>query len=71
MLQALVMRKGGVATRQELLDEVWGYEAMPTTRTVDNHVAMLRSALEAEPAEPAHILTVHGVGYRFVGEGAS
>jgi DNA-binding response OmpR family regulator len=67
VLQALVTRKGDVATREQLLDEVWGYESMPTTRTVDNHVAMLRAALEDEPAEPAHILTVHGIGYRFVG----
>lgn len=68
LLRTLVARGGDVLTREELLEEVWGFGAMPTTRTVDNHVAMLRAALEAEPAEPRHILTVHGVGYRFVGE---
>ncbi len=68
LLRTLVARGGDVLTREELLEEVWGFEAMPTTRTVDNHVAMLRAALEDEPAEPCHILTVHGVGYRFVGD---
>ncbi|NNE70537.1 MAG: response regulator transcription factor [Rhodothermales bacterium] len=68
LLRTLVERGGDVLTREELLEEVWGFEAMPTTRTVDNHVAMLRAALEVEPSEPRHILTVHGVGYRFVGE---
>jgi DNA-binding response OmpR family regulator len=45
---------------------VWGYERYPTTRTVDNHIASLRAKLEEVPSEPRHLLTVHGVGYRFV-----
>ena len=57
-------------SRNELLDEVWGYDAMPTTRTVDVHVAWLRRKLEAQPKHPRLILTIHGLGYKFVGEGA-
>lgn len=68
LLRLLMLRAGAVATREELLDEVWGYEAMPTTRTVDNHVSMLRAALEDDPADPRYILTVHGVGYRFAND---
>jgi two-component system response regulator VicR len=55
-----------VVTRDELLNEVWGYENYPTTRTVDNHIAGLRAKIEADPAEPRHLRTVHGVGYKFV-----
>jgi len=54
-------------TRDELLDAVWGYHAMPTTRTVDVHVGLLRRKLEPDPSEPRHFLTVHGIGYKFVG----
>lgn len=53
-------------TRDELLDHVWGYNSYPTTRTVDNFIARLRQKLEAFPEKPQHILTVHGVGYKFV-----
>jgi two-component system response regulator VicR len=52
--------------RDELLDEVWGYNSYPTTRTVDNHIARLRQKIESNIDEPQHILTVHGVGYKFV-----
>ena len=65
MLQLLAARSGEVVSRNTLLNEVWGYEALPTTRTVDNQVAQLRAAIEKDPAEPVHIITVHGVGYRF------
>jgi DNA-binding response OmpR family regulator len=65
-LRLLVARAGEVVTREELLNEVWGYEAYPVSRTVDNHIAALRSKLEKDPAHPVHIKTVHGVGYRFV-----
>lgn len=65
VLRALAARGGGVMTREELLNEVWGYEQYPTTRTVDNHIASLRLKLEKSPEKPAHLLTVHGVGYRF------
>jgi DNA-binding response OmpR family regulator len=53
-------------SRVELLDHVWGYHCYPTTRTVDMHILRLRQKLENDPYEPAHIRTVHGVGYRFV-----
>ena len=55
-----------VISREELLNEVWGYNCYPTTRTVDNHLLTLRQKLEKDPAHPVHFRTVHGVGYRFV-----
>jgi DNA-binding response OmpR family regulator len=66
LLLALIAREGKVVTRQELLREVWGYGAFVVSRTVDSHVAELRRKLEDDPADPAHILTVWKVGYRFV-----
>ena len=66
LLKYLVLKRGRVVTRDELLDEVWGYNSYPTTRTVDNHIARLRQKIEANVDEPRHILTVHGVGYKFV-----
>ena len=66
VLQLLAARSGEVVTRDELLSEVWGFENYPSTRTVDNHIAGLRAKLEANPAEPRHVLTVHRVGYKFV-----
>ena len=66
LLRLLVARGGEVVTRDELLDEVWGYDQTPTTRTVDNHVASLRSKLEPDPANPRHIVTVFGVGYKWL-----
>ena len=53
-------------TRDQLLDQVWGYNSYPTTRTVDNFIARLRQKIEEVPDKPKHILTVHGVGYKFV-----
>lgn len=67
VLRTLAAREGSVVTRDELLNEVWGYENYPSTRTVDNHIASLRSKLEDNPAVPRHIHTVHGVGYKFSG----
>ena len=64
LLLALVRRDGAVASRVELLREVWGYSAAVVTRTVDTHVAELRRKLEDDPANPRHILTVWKVGYR-------
>jgi DNA-binding response OmpR family regulator len=55
-----------VFSRNELLNEVWGYINYPSTRTVDNHICMLRQKLEPAPARPIHFLTVHGMGYKFV-----
>jgi DNA-binding response OmpR family regulator len=68
VLRLLVAREGDVVSRTDLLHEVWGYDRFPTTRTVDNHLASLRSKLEDDPANPRHLLTIHGVGYKFVGE---
>jgi len=67
VLRLLAARAGEVVTRDELLNEVWGYEATPTTRTVDNHIASLRAKLERSASEPRHLLTMHGVGYKWVG----
>jgi DNA-binding response OmpR family regulator len=55
-----------VVSRDELLNEVWGYQNYPCTRTVDNHILRLRQKLESDPSDPAHFLTVHGMGYKFV-----
>jgi two-component system, OmpR family, alkaline phosphatase synthesis response regulator PhoP len=65
LLLALLRREGAVATRKDLLTEVWGYGAFVMSRTVDSHVAELRRKLEAHPAEPRHIVTVWKIGYRF------
>jgi DNA-binding response OmpR family regulator len=66
LLRLLAARSGEPVTRDELLNEVWGYDANPTTRTVDNHVASLRAKLEENPSDPRHLFTVHGVGYKWV-----
>ena len=66
ILRYLATRVGNVVSRDELLDEVWGYEQFPTTRTVDNHIAQLRSKIEKDPGHPKHLITVHGVGYRLI-----
>lgn len=65
LLRFLVENRGVVHSRDELLDHVWGYDAMPSTRTVDVHIAWLRQKLEENPKRPAHIQTVHGMGYKF------
>jgi two-component system alkaline phosphatase synthesis response regulator PhoP len=65
LLVYLIEHRGEVVTRDRLLDEVWGYERFPTTRTVDTHVLRLRKKLEADPDHPAWIQTVHAQGYRF------
>jgi DNA-binding response OmpR family regulator len=64
VLRMLAARAGQVVTREDLLNEVWGYENYPTTRTVDNHIAVLRSKIEKNPAEPRRLITVFGVGYK-------
>ena len=66
LLQHLVENRGIVHSRDQLLDAVWGYDAMPSTRTVDVHIAWLRQKLEANPKHPSFIQTVHGMGYKFV-----
>jgi DNA-binding response OmpR family regulator len=66
ILQYLIKHEGKAVHRHDLLNEVWGYEAMPTTRTVDNFILDLRKKLEADPSVPKHFLSVRGVGYRFL-----
>ncbi len=67
LLKFLLEHEGVVLTRDQLLNEVWGYDALPSTRTVDVHIAWLRQKLEVDSHHPEHILTVHGFGYKFVG----
>ena len=62
---------GRVISREELLNEVWGYHNYPSTRTVDNHILRLRHKLEPDPANPRYFLTMHGAGYKFVPGGVS
>jgi DNA-binding response OmpR family regulator len=66
LLRLLASRPNEVISRTELLDQVWGYDSYPTTRTVDNHIAGLRAKLESNPAEPRHLLTMRGVGYKWM-----
>lgn len=65
LLLALIRHRGQVVSRQQLLREVWGYAWAAQTRTVDEHIKQLRRAVEDDPKNPAHILTVWGIGYRF------
>jgi two-component system, OmpR family, alkaline phosphatase synthesis response regulator PhoP len=67
LLKYFVEHRGATLTREELLNEVWGYNSMPSTRTVDVHVAWLRQKIEPNPRHPQYILTVHGMGYKFAG----
>ena len=67
LLRYFVEHRGATLSREELLNEVWGYNSMPTTRTVDVHVAWLRQKIEPNPRHPQFILTVHGLGYKFAG----
>jgi two-component system alkaline phosphatase synthesis response regulator PhoP len=66
LLRYFIEHRGATLSRDELLNAVWGYDAMPFTRTVDVHVAWLRQKVEPNPRHPRFILTVHGLGYRFV-----
>ncbi|HZD31710.1 MAG TPA: response regulator transcription factor [Candidatus Angelobacter sp.] len=66
MLRFLLNNEERVVSRAELLNEVWGYNSYPTTRTVDTHILRLRQKLEKYPGEPVHFRTVHGSGYKFV-----
>ncbi|HLX74240.1 MAG TPA: response regulator transcription factor [Terriglobales bacterium] len=67
LLKYFLSHPGETVTRDRLLEDVWGYERFPTTRTVDAHIVRLRQKLEPKPEEPRFILTVHGIGYKFVG----
>ena len=67
LLRFLARRRGEVVTRDVLLKEVWGYHSTPLTRTVDVHMTWLRQKLENDPSQPAYLITVRGMGYRFDG----
>jgi DNA-binding response OmpR family regulator len=67
LLKFFLHHPGETLSRDRLLEEVWGYEHFPTTRTVDAHIVRLRQKVEPKPDEPRFILTVHGTGYKFVG----
>jgi DNA-binding response OmpR family regulator len=67
LLKYFLCHPGETVSRDRLLEEVWGYDKFPTTRTVDAHIVRLRQKLEPKPEEPRFILTVHGTGYKFVG----
>ena len=69
ILKVFARRPGEVVSRDVLLDEAWGYEKYPNTRTVDNHLVKLRKALEDEPERPRYLVTVHGAGYRLDPDG--
>ena len=66
VLKFLMENAERVVSREELLNEVWGYQNYPSTRTVDNHILKLRQKLERDPAQPIHFRTMHGAGYKFV-----
>jgi DNA-binding response OmpR family regulator len=66
LLRYLIERKGETVSRDRLLEDVWGYESYPSTRTVDTHIAKLRAKIGDSGSEPRWILTIHGVGYKFV-----
>ncbi|HEX6502377.1 MAG TPA: response regulator transcription factor [Terriglobales bacterium] len=67
LLKYFLCHPGEALTRDRLLEEVWGYDKFPTTRTVDAHIVRLRQKLEPRPEDPRFFLTVHGTGYKFVG----
>ena len=67
LLKYFLIHPGETLTRDRLLEDVWGYDRFPTTRTVDAHIVRLRQKVEPKPEEPRFILTVHGTGYKFVG----
>jgi DNA-binding response OmpR family regulator len=66
LLKYLACSAGRVVSREELLNEVWGYQNYPSTRTVDNHILRLRQKLEPDPGAPRFLLTMHGAGYKLV-----
>lgn len=66
LLQFFLKNEARVISREKLLDEVWGYENYPTTRTIDNFILSLRKKFEKNPAEPEHFITVHSTGYKFL-----
>jgi two-component system alkaline phosphatase synthesis response regulator PhoP len=67
LLRYFLDHRGATISREELLHAVWGYDSMPNTRTVDVHVASLRRRIEPNPRAPEHLITIHGLGYKFMG----
>jgi len=67
ILEYLIAHRGETVTREQLLDSVWGYDGFPLTRTVDMHIAKLRQKVEDTPGNPRYIITVHRIGYKFIG----
>ncbi len=66
MMRLFVENQGEIVTREQFLEQVWGYTNFPTTRTVDNHIAKLRQKIEDDPENPCHVITVHRMGYKFI-----
>lgn len=66
ILEFMIRNARRAISRNELLNKVWGYENYPQTRTVDNHIRRLRQKLENDPVNPAHLVTMHGLGYKFM-----
>ena len=66
LLSTFMSRLGRVQSREQLLEDVWGYESYPSTRTVDTHIAKLRAKIGDSGSEPRWILTIHGMGYKFI-----
>jgi DNA-binding response OmpR family regulator len=64
ILRLLAANPGEAVSREKFLDVVWGYHAYPSTRTIDNFITALRAKLETDPANPQHLITVRGIGYR-------
>jgi DNA-binding response OmpR family regulator len=66
IVKFFIEHEGEVLGRDKLLDQVWGYDVFPTTRTVDNYILSIRKKIENDPSEPSHLITVHTSGYKFV-----
>jgi DNA-binding response OmpR family regulator len=66
IIRFFIKHEGEVVSRNRLLDEVWGYDVFPTTRTVDNYILMIRKKIENNPSVPKHFQTIHSAGYKFV-----
>jgi len=67
ILKYLIEHRGQVVSRDQLLNGVWSYDSFPSTRTVDTHIAKLRAKIESTPNNPQFLITVHGIGYKFIG----
>jgi len=67
IMKYLIEHRGEIVTRDQLLDNVWSYDSFPLTRTVDTHIAKLRHKIEMTPNNPQYLITIHGVGYKFIG----